>query len=385
MIWPTKHSHQQGICYVREQDAVKATSVSICFLLFAFCFLFYLSGCGSSGSGLPTGPNANPNALTFSYCRTAEVNGETHVQWRANRPTRGDVRYGEVTPTSLLSESQRADSHDVVLICLLYSTHYVFELTATDSAGDTALFSGAFTTPARSTLEPLINGLTVSEITESSALVSWRTDVPATTILYYGSAALADSVTNDSLAFLHDVHLTGLVGSAVYHLRPEAIDSAGVRGIGQDTTFATPAQMMIGFSDTTITLGDTVRLPLYILDAADLAALHVGISFQPGSVEVVELEQGPFYTDNGGFMFFNNIENSTGRVIADWTWSILYQGGQRTGTDANGDGIVAYIVLRGLSAGDAHFAFVTDSSYALDAFGQERTCRLVAGTIEIHP
>ena len=253
-----------------SQITDRTSSAAVLLLLSLLASWLLFSGCGSSGSNGPTGPNGNPNSLRFSYCRVVEVNSEMHLQWLANRPTRGEILYGIISLSGQLSEMQLADSHDVALIGLLYYSRYIYQVTATDSVGDTAVCSGEFTTPARSTLAPQINGLAIDGVTESSARVTWRTDVPATTILYYGASAPADSLTNDSLGYLHAIDLTGLTGSELYHIRPEAVDSAGARGVGRDTTFTTPAQMMIGFSDTTIAVGDTVRLPLYILDAGDV-------------------------------------------------------------------------------------------------------------------
>lgn len=353
--------------------------------LSAFCFLLFLGGCGSAGSVGPNGPHTNPDGLTFSFCRVEQISGEMHVQWRANRPTHGAFRYGGTSLNHLVTEAAIADSHDVVLVGLQYSTPYLFQLTVYDSRGDTAIRSGEFTTPVRTSTVPVINGLQIAEITESAAKVSWRTDVVATTILYYGRASLSDSVVNDTLTFLHEVRLSALSPSATYLLKPEALDSTGLRGYGPDTLFSTVAQMMIWFPDTAIALGDTVRLPIYVADVEDLAALHLGLSFEPGGVELIDVEEGPFYSQKQGFIFFDDIRNSSGAAYADMTWSILFQNGQRTGTDADGGGIVAYARLRGLTTGDAHFAFLADSSFALDVYAVARSCSLRAGTVEVGP
>jgi len=352
--------------------------------IFVFCFLLCLGGCGTGGPG-PTGPHGNPDALSFSYCRVVDISGEMHVQWSANRATTGDFCYGLITMTDSLSDTARADSHDVVLVALQHSTRYIFQLTIEDSVGHRAMQSGQFTTPAKTTPEPEINGVEITDITESSASVSWRTDVAANTILYYGQASLNDSVMDDSLVFVHQMSLTGLSSLVTYRIKPESADSANLRGFGPDTSFTTAAQMTLWSPDTSVALGDTMRLPIYVSGVQDLAALHFGMVFQPGALELIDVKEGPFYLQNDGFIFFSNIRNSSGQADADMTWNILYQNGARIGTDADGGGIVAYVILRGLTNGDAQFTFSSDSSFALDMFAVMHSCSLRAGTVQVGP
>jgi hypothetical protein len=134
-----------------------------------------------------------------------------------------------------------------------------------------------------------------------------------------------------------------------------------------------------------IALGDTVRVPIHLADAQDLAALRLAVHFTPGTVEVVAVEAGPFYSDLGGFIFFSAIRNSEGRFLADLTWNVEYNGNQRVGTQADGGGIVAYASLRGVDTGATGAAFEADSSFGLDMFANMRSCSLRAGEITVQP
>ncbi|RPH95980.1 hypothetical protein EHM69_02570 [candidate division KSB1 bacterium] len=343
-----------------------------------------LLSCGSGGSSGPAGP-IGPGELTVYYCRVIERESEIHVEWAADAATRGEIRYGRTSFTNLVNIPARLDTHDVVLSGLDFNTRYIYRVNIFDSLDRSAEFTGDFTTPVKSTPEPIISGLTVSSITETSARINWRTDEPATTILYYGVTTLSDSVTKDSFALQHEVILTDLIPSTSYRIRPEAVDSTNLRGFGRDSLFTTATRMTVSFPDTTIGIGDTVRLPIWITNAQDLAALRLGISFTSGTVEVVAVDEGPFYTNNGGFIIFSNIRNSEGFFVADLTWTIQYQGNQRIGTAADGSGIVAYARLRGVDSGPVEARFRADSTFGLDVFAQTRACSLRAGVIEVQP
>jgi hypothetical protein len=342
------------------------------------------SSCGSGGSNGPSGP-VQPDELSLLYCRAIEQQGEMHVQWSADQPTRGEIRYGRTGYTNLVTIPVRRDSQDVVLAGLEFSVHYVYRLTVFDSLDREAQCSGDFTTPEKSTPEPIISGISITNITETAAQVTWRTDEPATSILYYGESSASDSLVRDSLAFEHGFVLHNLRPSTGYYLRPEAVDSTNLRGYGRDTLFVTATQMALWFPDTVIALGDTVRVPIHLADAQDLGALRLAVHFTPGTVEVVSVEAGPFYSERGGFIFFSTIRNSDGRFLADLTWSVEYNGNERVGTQADGGGIVAFAALRGVDAGAVQAQFEADSTFGLDMFANMRSCSLRAGEIEVQP
>ncbi|MBU0509243.1 hypothetical protein KKH27_10445 [bacterium] len=354
---------------------------SLAFLAASFVIL---NGCGSGGSSGPGQPIV-PSDLAFRFCRVTDVEGVMHAQWACDLPTRGEVRYGRTMYTQQTNAAGAADSHDVVLSGLSFSTRYIYQITARDSLGRAVQCTGDFTTPAKATPEPIIGNLRIENVTESAARVSWQTDEPATSILYYGIGGLTDSVVMGNLIMEHAVQLAGLTPSSIYRLRPEAVNATNLRGFGRDTTLTTAMQLTILFPDTTVGLGDTILLPIRLRDAEDLAGLRIGITFQTGMIEVVSVDEGPFFTGRRGFIFFDAIRNSEGYFLADISWNIDYQGNQQIGTDADGEGIVAYARLRGLEIGEAHFTFDADSTFGLDMFGNVRTCGLSAGNIEVWP
>ena len=345
---------------------------------------FSLGGCGSGGSTGPGEPVA-PADLTFLHCRVTNVDGQMHAQWACDLPTRGDVRYGRTAYTQQMNVSSVADSHDVAMTNLSYNTQYIYQITARDSLGRAVQCDGQFITPPKASPEPIISDFKIENVTESTAHVTWLTDEPAIGILYYGIGSASDSLAATSLTEEHAFDLAQLAPSSTYRLRAEAVNAANLRGYGPDTSFATAMQLAVSFPDTVLAMGDTILLPLYVEDAENLAGLRIGIEFETGMVEVVSVDEGPFFTERRGFIFFDEIRNSAGYFLADMSWNIDYDGNRQINTDADGGGIVAYAKLRGLEAGQAELSFDPDSTFGLDMFGIVRSCRVTEGSVEILP
>lgn len=69
-----------------------------------------------------------------------------------------------------------------------------------------------------STPAPIISGLSVGSITNSTAIISWSTDIAANRTLYYGiDDSLASVARSSALATSHQFTLTGLQQNTTYH------------------------------------------------------------------------------------------------------------------------------------------------------------------------
>ena len=96
-------------------------------------------------------------------------------------------------------------------------------------------------TPTGDTVAPTISGISVSNITTSTATVIWTTDEPATSQVEYGKTADYGSATSlaEQLATNHSVGLSGLEPDTAYHFRVKSKDSANNIAISGDYTFTT--------------------------------------------------------------------------------------------------------------------------------------------------
>jgi hypothetical protein len=93
------------------------------------------------------------------------------------------------------------------------------------------------------TAPPVISGVGISNITETSATLTWMTDEPATSQVEYGKAIGYGSTTPlaDNLVSSHSISLTGLETNTTYHFRVKSKDEASNETRSGDYTFVTSA------------------------------------------------------------------------------------------------------------------------------------------------
>ncbi len=88
---------------------------------------------------------------------------------------------------------------------------------------------------------PVITGVASSDVTASSAIITWTTDEEATSEVQYGLASNYGSGTmvDEALSLGHRVMLSGLVYGTTYHYRVRSADAAGNLAMSGDYTFTT--------------------------------------------------------------------------------------------------------------------------------------------------
>lgn len=90
------------------------------------------------------------------------------------------------------------------------------------------------------TTPPVISGVSVSAISNTSATVSWSTDEPSDSTVNYGlTTSYGSAAANASPVTSHTINITGLVPGTTYHFRPSSKDAANNTGNGADATFIT--------------------------------------------------------------------------------------------------------------------------------------------------
>ena len=107
------------------------------------------------------------------------------------------------------------------------------------------------TPPPSDTRAPQISSVTTSAISQSSAVISWTTDEPATTQIAYGRTSAYGSTTaiDSSRTTSHSQTLTGLSAGTAYRFQVRSTDAAGNSASSTDAGFttATPSPVS-GFS-----------------------------------------------------------------------------------------------------------------------------------------
>jgi len=134
------------------------------------------------------------------------------------------------------------------------------------------------------TTPPVISGVDVSNITETSASIIWTTGEPATSQIEYGKTTSYGSTTpwDEGLVTSHSISLTGLEPNTTYHFRVRSKDKAGNEALSGDYTFATlkPATKVGGIisSDTTWTKADSP----YVINSTVQVPSGVTLTIEPG-------------------------------------------------------------------------------------------------------
>jgi peroxiredoxin len=109
-----------------------------------------------------------------------------------------------------------------------------------------------YTVPANvGRTKPIIETVNISDITESSATVIWRTDEEATSQVEYGKApqVLDQNSNSEKLTTDHSATLKRLDMGTTYHLRVSSKDANGNEAVSEIDTFVTPRPVGCGIGN----------------------------------------------------------------------------------------------------------------------------------------
>ncbi len=145
------------------------------------------------------------------------------------------------------------------------ATAYSYTVEAYDAAANISQPStppATVTTPPASTSPPAISGVTVGAITPTAATVSWTTDIPSSSQVFYGlSSSYTKSTALDATQVTsHSQKLTGLTPSTLYHYAVQSTGSSGNTSTSPDATFSTasaitPPDMKLEVPTNAISIG----------------------------------------------------------------------------------------------------------------------------------
>lgn len=87
---------------------------------------------------------------------------------------------------------------------------------------------------------PVISNIQAVDITSTGARITWTTDEPATSVVYYGTTTgYGSSASTPGYTTNHSVELTGLNSETLYHYKVESTDSSDNTAQSGDNTFTT--------------------------------------------------------------------------------------------------------------------------------------------------
>jgi len=233
-------------------------------LVRTFTTLFILIVCVLVGSGIyfffhQTGTQSPPESTidtTISSIQGIPIASTTEagatITWKTDKPATSQVNYGktETYGSTTPLDTNLSTSHSVTLTGLDSNTTYNFKVISTDAAGNEITSKGELRTLATADkTAPTISGVNVSNITESSAIVTWHTDERAASQIKYSKSEEAVSTTplDNNLITDHSITLTKLDSGTTYNFVVISKDAAGNEATSAtNQTFKTLTPIPVG-------------------------------------------------------------------------------------------------------------------------------------------
>ncbi len=183
----------------------------------------------------PVITNISVEAITES---SAKINFTT------NESAQASVLFGANTSYGLESRlDQKANNHSIILSNLTAGTTYHYQIVARDGNGNVSRSADATFTTLVSAPTVSISNVSVTNIDNNSAVLSWQTNVATASRVDYGtSTSYGTSVSRDERVTSRSVTLTGLSANTTYHYKITARDVSGRVAISSDGTFTTTSR-----------------------------------------------------------------------------------------------------------------------------------------------
>ncbi len=193
---------------------------------------------GGSGGGSVDG-----TAPVISNIRVINITqSSATVLWDTDEPANGRVRYGLATSTytGSVNDASFITSHSLNLTGLSEDTIYHFQLGSADAAGNDASTGDLTFRTLPPPAPPVISNVLVINITDTTAIVTWQTDVAATSLVEYGLTSGYGGVIDEATRVTnHSVFLSGLTPNRLYHFRVSSTQIDGLSSASPDGTFTT--------------------------------------------------------------------------------------------------------------------------------------------------
>lgn len=169
---------------------------------------------------------------------------------------------------------------------------------------------------------PVISGVEISGITETSATIKWETDELATSQVEYGTSDAygLSTAVDEKFTTSHNLALTELAPNTTYHFRVKSVDKAGNVSLSEDSTFTTKTvkELVSSFMYSAMTIGNAVH--------------QLGYGLTNGSSQTITVTKVEFFDKNGSIK--HTVSESTiqgashkGQLLSGNTfnWSVSFQ------------------------------------------------------------
>ena len=276
-----------------------------------------------------TAPDTTPPIISGVSSSKIKITSAA-VGWTTNEPADTQIQYGTTTAygSSTTLSSMLSTAHSQALTGLTPQTVYHYLVESRDAAGNLATSSDYTFTTAPLGTPPVISAVAISNISNSSATISWTTDKPSDSAVEYWPAGQNASLSalND-LGTLHSLTLNGLQKLTQYYFLVKSCDSDGNQAVTPTFTF-----------NTLGTVSSMIASPRFLADSGanqnSADDIMVGMALtNMGSVSATISFTA--VDDSGNLVAGTDITNPGVSELNPWSQSAVMD------SDVFGDGITA--------------------------------------------
>ncbi len=318
---------------------------------------------------MPFTTDDEPSAPIISNLQVEATLTSATVTWDTNKEADSRVAWGlsqDNLENSVEETTEYILSHEIEIPDLTPYTTYYGQASSVDEAelrGDSEIFT-FFTGPDDSLI---ISNVVVDTATSWYADITWLTNWPADTRIFYGLSrqVLPEFLILPEFIINHSVRLEELLSDTTYYFTVRAVDSLGQNAEYDTLDFRTNPGLIFYAPDTSSGIGQSIYFPIHILWAENLTAVELVISYNPLYVSPVSVAEdgitpGPFTTENDHFFFQREINRIASEITIQVTWRISFDGDIPVDTQADGDGVLAYIEFETLINGYSPINYEAD-------------------------
>jgi len=191
------------------------------------------------------GPSGGTDGTAPAIFNVQVINITTstaQVVWQTDEAADSRADYGVTTAYGLgpVTDGAFVTSHSLFLTGLSPETMYHLRVTSRDIVNNSGSSPDITFQTSALPQAPIISNIQVVNITDSGAVILWDTNIPANSVVEYGTtlaygevASLTAFVTN------HAVQLVGLTTNTLYHFRVLSTEPSGLSAMSGDGTFTT--------------------------------------------------------------------------------------------------------------------------------------------------
>lgn len=177
------------------------------------------------------------------------------ITWNTDVASNAQVEYGTTISYGTLTTlvSSLGTSHSQIISGLQASTSYHFRVRSADGSGNLSISGdNTFTTSSVVVAGPVISSISTGNIATDAAVITWTTNIQATSQVEYGTTTSygLQTPTNSTVLTSHSQTLIGLQASTTYHYRVKSSDASGNLSTSGDNIFTTASVPVNGGGPT---------------------------------------------------------------------------------------------------------------------------------------